>query len=261
MKRLILSFILINYFFSVFAQSEAQKFKDKQLDDSSLYMIDLKVNLIKCDFSPLFTQTDNSVVYGFIGDNYQRIRIKFISVKKDLVLPYTYSVYGKSMVKNNICDFRGTFTILNIRRYKKMTYGVDDEFKNKGIKGRFVILGNYTLFENKDKNYPGAFKGVFKTAFYMDKNDRACYDDINMATDGYTNNQFVGQWAAFNSNMAKRYNWGDYRVPDSPGLDIGAGEFSPADKYLKYGWQSIRDRMISQNGKNAQQAEEAKWWQ
>jgi hypothetical protein len=261
MKRFIFSLTLITYYFLAFGQTEAQKFKDRQLNDNSVYEIDLKDKLAKYDFSPLFTQTENSVVYGFIGDNYQRIRIKFISVKKDSLSPDTYSIYGKSMVKSNICEFHGTFTISNIRRYKKTSYGVDDEYKNKGIKGQFVILGNYSLSENKDQNYPGVFKGAFKTAFYLDKNDKVCYDDIDIASDGYTNNQFVGQWAAYNGKLIKNCNWGDYRVPGSPGLDIGAGEFSPADIYLKYGWQSRRDLMESPNDKSAKQKENAKWWE
>jgi hypothetical protein len=165
MKRLIFSLILIAYYFLALGQTEAQNFKDKQLDDTSLYEIDLKDKFAKYDFSAIFTQTDNSMVYGFIGDNYQRIRIKFISLKKDTLSQDTYLVYGKSMVKNNICEFHGTFTISNIRRYKKISYGVDDEYKNKGIKGQFIILGDYSLSENQNQNYSGIFKGHFSQIF------------------------------------------------------------------------------------------------
>ena len=35
----------------------------------------------------------------------------------------------------------------------------------------------------------------------------------------------------------EKCNWGDFRIPDSQGLDIGAGEFSPVDEHSDHGWQ------------------------
>lgn len=45
-------------------------------------------------------------------------------------------------------------------------------------------------------------------------------------------------------------------------MDIGAGEFSPDNKYLQYGWQSRRDAMNQHSAgyKKAKDIEEAKWW-
>jgi hypothetical protein len=172
-------------------------------------------------------------------------------VTKDSSSPGTYHAYGKSMVKNNIDEFNGTIIISNIRQLQNADYGVDDEYKNNGIKGRYIILADYKFSENKEQVHSGIFTGVCQTDFYLDKNIKVRYDDIDMEADGYTNNQFVGQWASYDGKLVQRCNWGDFRIPNSGDLDIGAGDFSPNDKYLKYGWQSLRDKSAAEN---------AKWW-
>src|SRR5690348_17215575 len=54
----------------------------------------------------------------------------------------------------------------------------------------------------------------------------------------FQNNQFEGTWTSYKTGNSKKCNCVDYRLPDSRGLDIGAGEFSPWDKYEEYGWQN-----------------------
>jgi len=260
MKRPLFACLIIPFCFLFPLQTKAQSFKDKQLYSKYLSEEELMDDMSKYDFSQLFTHTDNSVVYGFIGDNYQRIRIKFISVVKNQKTPDDYTVYGKSMVKNNICVFHGTITITNIRKYKSTSYGVDDEYKNEGIKGQFAAFGNYIFSENQNQIHSGVFKGTFQSNFYLDKNNKIYYDDIDLNSDSYTNNQFVGQWISYKGNLVKRCNWGDFRVPNDGDLDIGAGEFSPNDKYLNLGWQTKRDLSVMQSDKGAKQIEEAKWW-
>ena len=117
MKRTIITLVLITSYIFGFAQTEAQKFKHDQLANKNLSAIELKSQLTKLDFSSLFTHADNAEVFGFIGDNYQRIRIKFISAFKVASSTDTYLVFGKSMVKNTICTFRGTLKISNIRKF------------------------------------------------------------------------------------------------------------------------------------------------
>jgi len=260
MKCVLLSYQMFFYCLCSFAQTEVQKFKETQFQDKHMLKMELKDQLIKNDFTKLFMQTDNSVVYGFIGENYQRLRVKFISVTEDTSLSDTYIVYGKSMVKNNICEFHGSIKITNIRKLNITQHGCEDEEKYKGFKGQFFILGDYTFSENEEQKYTGIFNGTFRSDFFIDKSNHVIYDDIENCSDSYTNNQFVGQWIGYKTKIAKRCNWGDFRVPNSGDLDIGAGEFSPDDKYLKFGWQSRRDLMISQSEKNAKEAEEAKWW-
>jgi hypothetical protein len=243
-------------------QKNAEQFKAKQLKDTYFSDFNYRDQIVKYNFSKLFSQTDNPMIFGFIGNHFQRIRIKFISVIKDTSCSNTYNVHGKCMVKNNVNDFYGTIIITNIRKQKQMSFGVDNEYKNKGIKGQYIIIGDYMFSENRNQKYSGIFKGAFVSNFYIDKNDKIVYDNIDLNSDSYTNNEFVGEWINSSTNITKTCNWGDYRIPESGDLDAGAGEFSPAKKYLAYGWES-RNYYFVQSGskyKSAKKVEEANWW-
>lgn len=258
MKHILLTGLITGFYLIAFGQKEAEAFKNKQLHNPALSPVEYSGQMINFNFSPLFTHANNARVYGFIGNDYERIRIKFISVIKSRVLGNTYYVTGKSMVKNNRCDFRGTLTLSAIRKFKETSYGVDNEYKNKGVRGQLILVGDYFLQENKRQPHSGTFKGSFCTDFYIDKDGQVRYDDINLNADGYDNNQFVGEWSAYGSKQAKRCNWGDFRIPNSGDLDVGADEFSPDEKYLKNGWQNLRDAQKSDA--KAKQIEEMPWW-
>ncbi|HVW14172.1 MAG TPA: hypothetical protein VHB54_10125 [Mucilaginibacter sp.] len=267
MKRLSLICLFIYCFLSGLGQTEIQEFKQNILNEKGPYPYGKLINkefkneLINNDFSQLFTRVENSIVYGFIGDNFQRIRIKLISVTKDLTSQDTYHFYGKSMVKGNVDEFNGTIKITNIRKFKALRHGCEDEYKYKGQKGEFILLGSYVFKENPKQNHSGVFKGTFCSNFFINKNNLIKYNDIENCSDSYTNNQFVGQWASYDGKLTQRCNWGDYRIPNSGDLNIGAGEFSPNDKYLKYGWQSRRDTFIDSNKVKGVAVENAKWWE
>ena len=76
------------------------------------------------------------------------------------------------------------------------------------------------------------------------------YDDTNIKADGYFNNAFVGSWKMYLSNVVKKCNWADYRVPEcNCDFDIGSGEFNVSEKYWKYGWIdiSLKNKVKSKN--------------
>ncbi len=258
MKHILLTSLIACYCLIAFGQREAENFRAKQLNNPNLSSTEFRGQLINFNYSRLFAHADNAIVYGFIGNNYQRIRIKFTSVIKSNVLANTYYVNGVSMVKNNRCNFRGALTVSNIRKLRVTSSGTDGMYKNRGVRGQFIILGDYLLQENKNQNHSGTFRGVFKSDFYIDKDGQVRYDDIDSDADSYNNNQFTGVWSEYGGGLTERCNWGDYRIPNSGDLDIGAGDFSPNDKYLKNGWQNVRD--ASKPDARARQAEENQWW-
>jgi hypothetical protein len=201
--------------------------------------------------------------YGFIGGNYQRFYIKILSILKSKENPHSYSVSGKTKVKNNICDFKGELIIEKIEITSKIDYGLDEEYEDSGIIMQGVIFGKYILKEDKTQLNSGVLEGKFNSFWYIDKNYDLCYDDIQSFSDNYKNNQFEGIWRSYNSQNIKICNWGNCRIPNSGDFDIGVGEFSPNEKYLKNGWQNFHDAFYNNNEqkqKRAKEIELKEWW-
>jgi len=185
------------------------------------------------DFSVVWRNPNNTEYLGFIGDNYQRIRIKIFSVVKDNKKPQTYTINGKSAINNEIKSFQGTFIIKHIKHLTNMHWGIDDEYKNKGIKAQGVLIGEYKLYQDRNLGSSGYFEGVLSALWYINKAGEIKFDNIQFEADPYRNNQFVGTWTSYDGMKKIKSNWGDYRIPDSGDLDGGAGEFSPIEKYKK----------------------------
>jgi hypothetical protein len=235
-------------------QDESNKFKAQILTSDYLIKQDVKKEILNYDISPILTKTDNTAIVGFIGKDYQRIRIKFISVVKNHEQQDQYFVYGKSMVKENICEFQGTLKITSA------FYLSDPEIKD--IK-QGIVIGDYSLFENASQKHVGLFKGVFKVGWYIDKQGQIQYDDLMIDADGFSNNEFVGTWTAYNGTISKPCNWGDYRIAMSGDLDSGAGEFFPDQKYIANGWTSYKQAYGGPNDRIAEEArkkERQEWW-
>lgn len=189
------------------------------------------------DFSPLWTHTYNRYVYGIIGDDAQRLRMEIQEVKKNDKNPLEYLVRGQSKVKGITLNFRGKITLTGNEEVVPMQFGVDDEYANQGIQSQGVLKAHYEFKEDNTKAHSGVFQGELTSRWYLDRNNQVKYDDIQIQTDYYFNNQFVGTWTNYETGNEKIANWGDYRVPKAPeGFDTGIGEFSPSEKYWNRGW-------------------------
>lgn len=149
------------------------------------------------DFSPLWLQTDNYNVVGIIGDHNQRIKIKLLTINKDPNNREEYHVTGKSSVKGNICDFEGTIRIEKILEVEVIHLGVDNEYKDRGIKSQGVLVAQYEFFEKREQKHSGIFKGTLYTKWYIDANSEMRYDDIQNNADRYMNNAFLGTWQMY----------------------------------------------------------------
>jgi hypothetical protein len=255
MQKLLLplSFLLITNV--VLGQKNSEEFRSKLFTDEYIVHSDRKNEFIKYDISSLLTQTKNSRVFGFIGDNYQRIRIKLISVIKNKENPSQYFVYGKSMVKDNICEFQGTINITNVFDFKNS--------ESPGIK-QGKAVGNYLFYENPQQKHVGQFQGVFSSNWYLDKDQNLKYDDLSDVADDFTNNEFVGTWTSYSGTVTKICNWGDDRIPMSGDFDDGTGEFHPSDKYQANGWQTYDHAYSGGINKDeegeARRVEQKEWW-
>ena len=217
------------------------------------------------DFSNIWSVTDNQNVYGIIGDEHQRISIKLISIFRISNGPFLYNVYGKSKVKENICEFYGNIVIKEIREIKELHFGVDAEYADKGIKNQGILVADYEFYESKEQKHSGIFKGKLYSKWYLNSKNEIVYDNIEFISDGYLNNAFVGVWKSYSTGKEKNCNWADYRVPiANQDFDIGAGEFSVSEEYWNKGWLDIALKNQVQNGtivreKSNKVAKE--WWE
>lgn len=264
-KYLVFAFIWLS---TVCAQppSESQKFLTETLSQANLGKEELLSKLINFDYSSLWMKNDK-LILGFIGDNYQRINIKYHAVIKNGENPNKYYVYGKSRVKSNICIFMGEIELIHIRKisdpekqqlYEEAKRQNDEEAIRRFSMQEYILLAKYQLFEDHNQKGTGTFKGILKTNFYVN-DDMILYNNLEIESDNYSNNQCVGTWTSYMSSIAKRCNWGEYRIPYSGDLDIGAGEFSPNTKYLNNGWENYYNAYFN-NDSEARKEEEEKWW-
>ncbi|HTB05578.1 MAG TPA: hypothetical protein VK806_01410 [Bacteroidia bacterium] len=227
--------------------------------DTSLYKKDYKEKYSHYNYSPIWTCTPNQDVHGFIGSNYQRLFIKFIEVKKDSANPYSYTVIGKTMARNNVCRFKGTIKISNIKLYKYL----GTEVTGWGAVKRGILFGDYCFYEDSTQEKSGVFTGSFASAWFIDKKGRVCYDSIGAVCDMFCNNQFAGKWQEYKNQVSETCNWGDYRIPFSKDFDWGTGEFCPNEKYINNGWESYKDLFKDEKGEEKFERMEKKyekWW-
>jgi len=246
---------------------ESSKWANEILSDQILTKEEIKGTIEEYDFSELFAHTEDSFIFGFIGENFQRIRIHFAMVKRIEKHANQYEVEGKTKVKNNVCDFNGTITITTGRKQAKeriIERILDhDEKVASSIALRGVIVSDCEFRENPNQKSAGVFKGKLATYFYIDQSGIIHYDDLNDYSDRYFNNGFVGVWKSYNSKLTKKVHWGDWRIPYSGDLDVGAGEFWPAKKYLNNGWEFFEDKdNVLKKGPDGMlyRQSESEWW-
>ncbi|MGV8091135.1 MAG: hypothetical protein AB2L24_04640 [Mangrovibacterium sp.] len=269
MKRLKCLFIVFIWFSVVYGQIpiESQKYLNETFAQPNLDKEELLSEFIRFDYSPIWMKNDKKIL-GFIGDDYQRINVKYLSIIKNADTPSKYYIYGKNRVKLNVCQFMGEIELTHVRKisdpekqqlYEEAKRQNDEEAISRFSKQEYILLAKYQYFENPNQKGAGIFEGILKTGFYVD-NDKIFYNDLEINSDNFFNNQCVGTWTSYANNSSKRCNWGEFRIPYSGDLDIGAGEFSPNTKYLNKGWDAYYKAFI-QNDTNALKEEEFAWWQ
>ncbi|MFV0481307.1 MAG: hypothetical protein ACK5LP_04925 [Campylobacteraceae bacterium] len=225
---------------------------------------ELKDRLLKYDFSDIFTTTPNKFVYGVIGEEMQRFKIKIITVMKSKGKQNKYSVFGKTLRDGKVREFSGDIAITSI---KEIIYTKEERnlMQNEGyfdmsrVKTTGILSGNYVFKEYEQDKESGIFFGSLQSKWFLDENNKIKYNDLKGYSDGYFNNSFVGFFEKYASQNKVIANWADFRVPNTPcDFDIGAGDFSPSDKYLKNGWEDYQ-KALNENSA-AQEIENKEWW-
>lgn len=258
MQRHITSIILTVFLFGqIFAQDSATTDFYAQIKNYDLSTILTADSFLAEDHEDENEKIKREEILGFIGDDYQRFFIHFVSIIQNPINPYEYLVYGKTKVKETICSFQGTITIRHARTF------INGDIPN--YKQGFAIC-DVILYEDKKQSSTGFIKGTLRSNFIIDTKGQFRYDALSFIADGFSNNQFIGSWTSNKTNVSKKCNWGDYRIPECGDLDIGAGEFSVNEKYIKNGWLSYMLENMAPNGaivkpKVDKKAESKKWWE
>ena len=181
---------------------------------------------------------------GYVGGNYRRLYIQFNNVHRDGAAPEIYLVSGVTRVHGGPVEdfgtaFRGTITVLQIREFTNFHYGGDDLYKEMHPQAEGVLVARYRFEEDRNHPSSGVFEGVVTVGWLLDRFGVLQYDDIDLGSrDSYSNNQYVGTWTSSKGGSPIAANWGEYRIPCSGDLDMGAGEFGPNQKYGDMGWQT-----------------------
>lgn len=193
--------------------------------------------LLNRDFSAVLADKRTGFI-GYIGTDYHKMDICFHTVTKESEA--SYRITGSSRVRTNVCIFSGSVRISDIRELDEPEYGADDLMKGR-IKRQGVCIARYRLEESREQKGSGVFSGISLFRWYIDEADRLHYDDINEDADNYANNQFAGTWKSYATGKEKKCAWGQFRIPDSGDLDIGAAEFSVNPAYAPNGWTNGTD--------------------
>jgi len=163
---------------------------------------------------------------GYRGRDFQRFYIHYDSVR--FLGDGVYAVEGRTRYRDTIRLFSGTITLDSMRLCKK---------DNLPSTGEFGKLCGHFQFDEDEFSGGGVLTGKMWIGFAK-INGRFYYDAFMLGVaDGYDNRQYEGVWTSKGLTQMEKCNWGDFRIPDSQGLDIGAGEFSPVDEHSGQGWQ------------------------
>ncbi|WP_298648581.1 hypothetical protein [uncultured Proteiniphilum sp.] len=174
-------------------------------------------------------------ILGIIGDNYQRLQIKFLSIKKMKVFHQNILFAGNLKSISAILKER-----LSLKKYKRLFVSEMDSI---------ICIKANTLFRECQPPDTFCMKIVRKIMraslaepcnllWYIDNSKNLKYDDMFAFSDCYYNNAFVGTWQAYETSKKKICNFGEYRIPFiKPDLDVGSGEFYPNPKYKNNRWQ------------------------
>ena len=212
------------------------------------------------DFSTVILGLQMNNVFGTIGSSYKRIHVKITDVEKDQTNPDLYHVKGKSKVGSNIESFAGTIKLQTVKQIKDRE--LDDTMVSLPTTYQGIISGIYEFKEPTDREHSGVFEGTYQAMFQIvEEDNKVYYNDLDLYRDSYINNVYQGFWTDYQTKEAKICKWADFRVPDVPAdFDLGAGEFSPNEKYNNKGWKTYNDAYLK-NDKIALDAEEAAWWE
>lgn len=148
----------------------------------------------------------NRTFQGTIGDDNQRIEVRFIEISQDNQNSSQYIVKGKSRVHDNVCDFEGLIIIDKIMLLDETNGGCKEPGLSDGM-----VYGCYEFKENPKQNHVGIFRGEFKTMF-DNKDDSFVLKEAWLGQEDF--NLFLGDWSEYGKENSRFCAWG-FQIPPS----------------------------------------------
>lgn len=198
------------------------------------------------DLNSIFNTGQNQL-NGIIGLDNKRIKIHIHRTERAEKEKGVFTIYGKSNVNGNICDFQGTVKVLRI-------YEISDILPGLG-----QLFAEYEFFEDINQKHVGAFKGVFESSIMVDHQHQTLNLNDDFLYDADQNRTYVGVWESYKGGILKKCIWGNNRLPFTFDFDCGDGEMRVCEKYEKNGWE-LFNRDKEYEVIDGQTSLKDKWW-
>ncbi|WP_210198816.1 hypothetical protein [Aquimarina sp. U1-2] len=180
------------------------------------------------DYTEVF-KSSNHPTYGFYGEHKKRLKVRIVSVTKDLKNPNEYFVYGKTKRNEIIRPFIGKIII-------QKNYKTEDIKNSSPIQSTLqgIIMATYIFYESAE-NSTVFFEGMVYSKWYVNTKDEVKYDVRNMLfADQFSNNAFIGRMITEDNSIV--CNWADYFPPEAGDLVTkNTTQFIPNVKYVEEG--------------------------
>jgi hypothetical protein len=235
--KYLLTLLLIASLFSCVNENKTDKKNEKKGNKKIEEIVEnvTKDFLIENDLSSLIMAPE----LGAFGENFQRIMLEFIEIKKDIYNPHIYSIKGTTEMKKKKVGFEGTINIESIEKSNYNPYNFYDSTYTT-----LTVYANYKFIEDKSVENAGIFTGKLEFTLVADKSNKLSNDLYDWWLDGYSNFHFQGKWTS-KDEVEFKCIFGDGRLRDCDELNGGDGMFIPNEKYKQYGWEDYLENYWS----------------
>ncbi len=204
--KILLLFAIISVLFinDLYSQSNinsefAKEFNRKLLNnlkENKYENLDINHFSKKYNLSKFFGNMNSEKIYGFIGNELERIKVKVLSVEQVQNTKTTFKISGKTKIAEKITVFNGNISLENI-------YSFQEKITRHGL---VICEFKAELNETGNSSNLGTFIGYY----YLILSKIA--EDIRYpkATPRYLQNYtFAGNWKAKNKNLNLPVLWGE----------------------------------------------------
>ncbi len=207
----------------------------------------------KYKLTEFFLNSQPQNIYGFIGHQLERIKVKIDNAEQSKISSVKYTLTGKTNVNNSIADFTGDLKLTDIYEFKEpiTKHGLiickfDAVLKETGTTPHIgVFRGNYYLILSKvvdDVRFPKAIPQFIKS------------------------HTFAGYWQSNDTKMNLSVMWGEnYMLEELEDFLHGITGLLPIDeKIIEKSWNTYLDAYSEDTPKDLKQkaieAENSEWW-